>query len=174
MSRVKDVVLFCINACSKLEFIKTIKNNIKIHIQGSVAWPLENDKLACVALAKRPFYTFIFSPSELAHSPLSVEALQRALDSDASAARKHHRKTPLQFCLLSPLTGNHSVLWMTFNSAACLLFTFNGVKWIWRGATLHLRLSKSEFDIWMSVLIIESKARENTIRKYLQTYLGWY
>lgn len=58
MRRVKDVVLFCINARSEIEFIKTIKNNIKIHNQGSVAWPLENDKLARVALAKRPFYTF--------------------------------------------------------------------------------------------------------------------
>lgn len=57
MRRVKDVVLFCINARSEIEFIKTIKNNIKIHNQGSVAWPLENDKLARVALAKRPFYT---------------------------------------------------------------------------------------------------------------------
>lgn len=50
---------------AKKSLLRPIKNNIKIHNQGSVAWPLENDKLACVALAKRPFYTFIFPPEPI-------------------------------------------------------------------------------------------------------------
>lgn len=120
----------------KKSLLRPIKNNIKIHNQGSVAWPLENDKLACVALAKRPFYTFILP---LERTPFRCGGAakgppHRGLGGDGT----FFRWRCYHYACLSLLPGSHSVVWVTFNSAACLLYTSISVKWVWRGSMLHL------------------------------------
>lgn len=157
MSRVKDVVLFCINACSKIEFIKTIKNNIKIHNQGSVAWPLENDKLACVALTKRPFYTFIFSPPS--RLPFSREALQRPLIWEASQRGNIFRRHwSVSVCFPPHRKWLRGVIgiYLSCMSSFHIHWTWVDITWIWHGAILHIPPPKQ-----LCVALIESKGREN-------------
>lgn len=104
---------------------------------------------------------FIPSSSPRRWLPFSVEALQRALEWEALAARKCLQCfADISLPAFLPI-GNQSEVWMTVNSAACLLFTFVGVKWVWRCATLHIPSLK---QVW----IWHWSVQENKSQKSLQ------
>lgn len=114
---------------------------------------------------------FIWVPG--ADSPSVWKRRKGALDRKTLTPRKHFPDYADTILPSSLLIGNHSLVWTKFNSAACLLFTFTGVKWVWRGAALQRGFPSPE-RVWIWHWSISCDNIEQGAKKINQKSLGRY